>query len=702
MEIPQRAAQGRLFASLAAAAVVVAAALVALAPAQTPHASAEAFEPVSHEGTISESEDVDWFVLFALTGESYALSLERNTLLAGQVSIWQPAGDNSTARLVARSSGLDTPLIWTATASGAWRVQVAGLRDATGSYRLRIRSHADAVGTDLSTAKLSQFDDQGVMVERSSIDAAGDADWFAFPVAAGNRYAIWSIAGSVPGLSASFRGPGSESFRPLSSKGNVFSDSVTPSSDGVAVIEVRASTEWFSGSYAFGVTRRGQATEPEISLPPPPMPVLQVEAIEGSASLGEAEFWFRGTWGPIPENSGLRVWIDVDAGTEDEGEWDYLLRSNDGRRARLWSFQQDRWVDSSRVGARGFDTLVLLWSGRTANEQIRWQASVKNSDGSWTLSRPSVLDVPDPPPQIPPLWPSRLRTGREDPRWNQELAAAGVVADQDDDQFVVVLDPGHGVDTGAWSHAVLEATSNLSFALRIEELLADAGVHVVLTRRAAGRPFLNLDEALWRADYQVRAELAHIAKADLFISIHSNANYLFPSNGLEAWYFPRWNGDGLNLELSEMLLSHVQRALGEYGYPTGTLTYDASCWELVNGVCDPIYVLAPFLLLDADAARRWGWDLADLGLSGDPWDPAINDWLWRHDVTRGEPPIDLIDPTTQSGPGRIVRGNLMPTTLLELLYVTYEDDARILRDPQAREVIAQAIADGILEFLDLS
>jgi len=90
----------------------------------------------------------------------------------------------------------------------------------------------------------------------------------------------------------------------------------------------------------------------------------------------------------------------------------------------------------------------------------------------------------------------------------------------------------------------------------------------------------------------------------------------------------------------------------------------------------------------------------ELGLSDDPWDSAENNWLYQGGMTRGEPPINLIDPQTQTGPGKIVRGNLMPTTLLELLYVTDQGDARILLDPEAREVIAQAIADGILEFLN--
>ena len=690
----------RLTAMIAAAALLVAAA-GAFVPWRANPVSAEEFNPVVRSGAIDGPLDVDWFVLFALAGESYAISLERNTLLAGEITIWKPATDESDARIVARSSGLDVPLIWTAPESGAWRAQVSGVRGATGSYRLRIRNHTDAIGSDLATAKLGAYDERGVLIERSAIDNAGDADWFAFPVASGNRYRIWSVLGSVTGLSAAIRLPGQNSFRELDRYGNSFSDAIEPAEGGLAVLEVRASQAWFMGSYAFGITRSGVEQEPEVSLPTRQMPRLQIESIIGTESGRTAQFSFQGEWGPIRQNSGLRVWIDIDPGMDEHEEWEFLLRSNDGRNARLWSFEQGAWIETSQVSASGFDTLVLRWSGRTSDQRIRWQASVKNWDGSWTVSRPSLLEIPDPQPPNPNLWLARQRTGAEDPRWQAELEEAGVIPGLDDEAIVVVLDAGHGVDTGAWDNGVKEEDSNLAFALRIEEMLEAEGVTVVQTRRSTDRPFLNLDEALWRADYQARAEMAHLARADVFVSIHSNANFMFPINGLEAWYLPRWNGDGLNLKLAETLLSHIQQALADYGYRTATLTYDSSCWELVNGACDPIYVLAPFLLMDASVARQWDLDPAGLGLSEDPWDVAINDWLWRNDITVGEPPIDLIDPETQSGPGRIVRANLMPTTLLELLYVTHEADAGILRDPQAREVIARAIADGILEFLDL-
>ena len=154
------------------------------------------------------------------------------------------------------------------------------------------------------------------------------------------------------------------------------------------MLAVRASEAWMIGSYAFGVTRLGSTVEPEISLPPQQTSNLQIETIEASAMVGQAEFAFRGDWGPIRRNSGLRVWVDTDPGENEEDEWEYLLRSNDGRQARLWSFAQRTWIDSSDVGARGFDTLLMRWNGRTADARIRWQASVRNTDGTWTVSRP--------------------------------------------------------------------------------------------------------------------------------------------------------------------------------------------------------------------------------------------------------------------------------------------------------------------------
>ncbi|MGL6177734.1 MAG: N-acetylmuramoyl-L-alanine amidase family protein [Tannerellaceae bacterium] len=81
--------------------------------------------------------------------------------------------------------------------------------------------------------------------------------------------------------------------------------------------------------------------------------------------------------------------------------------------------------------------------------------------------------------------------------------------------FVVVIDPGHGgKDPGARGTSALEKTINLSVSLKLGELIESnhRDVKVVYTRKTDR--FIELDE---------RANIANRNKADLFISIHTNA-----------------------------------------------------------------------------------------------------------------------------------------------------------------------------------
>lgn len=81
--------------------------------------------------------------------------------------------------------------------------------------------------------------------------------------------------------------------------------------------------------------------------------------------------------------------------------------------------------------------------------------------------------------------------------------------------FVVVIDPGHGgKDPGARGTSALEKTINLAVSLKLGELIESnhRDVKVVYTRKTDR--FIELDE---------RANIANRNKADLFISIHTNA-----------------------------------------------------------------------------------------------------------------------------------------------------------------------------------
>ena len=81
--------------------------------------------------------------------------------------------------------------------------------------------------------------------------------------------------------------------------------------------------------------------------------------------------------------------------------------------------------------------------------------------------------------------------------------------------FTVVIDPGHGGhDPGAIGRRGKEKNINLNVALKVGRLIQNncKDVKVIFTRRSD--VFIPLDR---------RAQIANNAKADLFISIHTNS-----------------------------------------------------------------------------------------------------------------------------------------------------------------------------------
>ncbi|MCX7927648.1 MAG: N-acetylmuramoyl-L-alanine amidase [Candidatus Omnitrophica bacterium] len=91
----------------------------------------------------------------------------------------------------------------------------------------------------------------------------------------------------------------------------------------------------------------------------------------------------------------------------------------------------------------------------------------------------------------------------------------------------VIIDPGHGgKDPGAISKSGLyEKEVVLDIGKRIANLLRRSGVEVLMTRTTD--KFVPLEE---------RARLTEKSKADLFVSIHANANRERSLNGFEIYY----------------------------------------------------------------------------------------------------------------------------------------------------------------------
>lgn len=115
---------------------------------------------------------------------------------------------------------------------------------------------------------------------------------------------------------------------------------------------------------------------------------------------------------------------------------------------------------------------------------------------------------------------------------------------------IIVLDPGHGgADPGAMGgQGVREKEVNLEVALRLKDLLEDAGASVVLTR--LDDQYVGLYE---------RAAIANQVGAAIFISIHTNFHPDPKVTGIEIYHYP----DRVNSHrLASLLLEEMTRATG--------------------------------------------------------------------------------------------------------------------------------------------
>jgi N-acetylmuramoyl-L-alanine amidase len=127
----------------------------------------------------------------------------------------------------------------------------------------------------------------------------------------------------------------------------------------------------------------------------------------------------------------------------------------------------------------------------------------------------------------------------------------------------IVIDAGHGgCQSGAAGRSgVLEKNLNLAMALKLEALLEQAGAKVYMTRRedselapiARGADY----KATLRAELRMRPAIATSVGADLFISIHCNANDTDSKHGTEVYY---WTPQ--SKKLAETLEDEVVNSLG--------------------------------------------------------------------------------------------------------------------------------------------
>jgi N-acetylmuramoyl-L-alanine amidase len=221
--------------------------------------------------------------------------------------------------------------------------------------------------------------------------------------------------------------------------------------------------------------------------------------------------------------------------------------------------------------------------------------------------------------------------------------------------FTVVLDPGHGGEQeGAISPAgTKEKDLALDIARRIAARLKRDGAKVILTRSGdIGVPLAN------------RAAIATAIRADLFVSVHLNsmptAEQRRSSRGVETYF--------LSADASDTHASAV----------AARENADRLAGEPEPDPADPVAAILDDL---EDAASLRGSSRLAY---------AVHERL----VDR----LGVEDRGVKQAPFYVLAGARMPAVLLEVGFISHEDEARRLATREYQDRIAEAVTEGIAAF----
>jgi N-acetylmuramoyl-L-alanine amidase len=216
----------------------------------------------------------------------------------------------------------------------------------------------------------------------------------------------------------------------------------------------------------------------------------------------------------------------------------------------------------------------------------------------------------------------------------------------------VVIDAGHGgKDPGTiGKKGMREKDVNLDIARRLSKLLKADGIDAVMTRSTD--TFISLER---------RVTIANNSHADLFISIHANANRVRSLNGLEVYYISPNVSDtkralysaqhaALNLDKSSLAQSP-------------SLNLKATLWDM-------IYTSnrAESVRLSRDICRvvDYNCNTKVIGAKGAPF--------------------------------YVLKGAHMPAILIEAGFLSNLQEERLMRNPYYRQQIAESIEQGIQRY----
>jgi N-acetylmuramoyl-L-alanine amidase len=209
----------------------------------------------------------------------------------------------------------------------------------------------------------------------------------------------------------------------------------------------------------------------------------------------------------------------------------------------------------------------------------------------------------------------------------------------------VVIDPGHGGhDPGALGPGVTEAEVVLDVALRLEKLLKEAGVDVVMTRRTD--EFVPLED---------RPAMARREQADLFLSIHANASRARSARGVET--------DFLNFSTDPEAEEVAARENAATNRTIGSLPDILRAITLNNKLDESRSFAGLIQKAMADQLRGANAGLKNLGV--------------------------------KQAPFVVLIGAEMPSVLVEISFITNPQEGRLLKSGAYRQKIADALFDAV-------
>jgi N-acetylmuramoyl-L-alanine amidase len=212
----------------------------------------------------------------------------------------------------------------------------------------------------------------------------------------------------------------------------------------------------------------------------------------------------------------------------------------------------------------------------------------------------------------------------------------------------IVIDPGHGGhDPGAKAKGIEEAELVLDVALRVETLLKEAGVEVIMTRRTD--TFIALEE---------RTAIANRAGADLFLSIHSNASASDAAHGVETYF--------LNFATNPQAEAIAARE-------------NAGGSRTMRNLPDIVRAIA--LNNKIDESR----DFASM---------VQNSLYTKLQKTNR----NVRNLGVKQAPFMVLVGATMPSILAEISFITNRQEAALLKTDKYKQQIAEALFAGVLRY----